>query len=384
MATPTRRRKKKTVNPLLILIFVLILILAAAVILLIHLSQGEVTPDPTTPPTQAPTDAPTDAPTQAPTDAPTDPPTDPPTEAPTDPPYTGWQEVDGVTYYLIEDVPCTGLLQLESKLYCFGSDGALQRSAWLDVDGERYYADENGNAYTGWLELNDQLYYLQNDGTMATGQLKIDGKTWFFTSQGCQIYLVNPWNYLPDDYSVSVKNIPSKYADSKQISRDIYDDLMRMITDCEKAMEDIYGEGVHVPFIRSAYRSLADQRYLFENKVAKVKAKHPEYTQEEAEREAATSVAIPGTSEHQLGLAVDIVDSAMRDLNTSQEKTPVQQWLMEHCWEYGFILRFPKGTTDITGIIYEPWHYRYVGAELAEELHSLGITLEEYIADLTA
>ena len=89
MATPTRRRKKKTANMLLIFILVLTLILAAAVILLIHLSQGEVTPDPTTPPTQAPTDAPTDAPTQAPTDAPTDPPTDPPTEAPTVPEEIG-------------------------------------------------------------------------------------------------------------------------------------------------------------------------------------------------------------------------------------------------------------------------------------------------------
>ena len=380
MATPTRRRKKKTANMLLILILVLTLILAAAVILLIHLSQNENTPDPTTPPTQAPTAAPTDVPTDPPTEAPTD----PPTEAPTDPPYTGWQEVDGVTYYLIDDVPCTGVQQLEGTLYCFGADGALQRNTWLDVDGKRYYATETGQAHTGWLELDGQLYYLQNNGIMTTGQLEIDGKTWFFTSQGRQIYLVNPWNYLPDDYTVSVKDIPSKYADSKQISRDVYDDLMRMITDCEKAMEEIYGAGVHVPFIRSAFRSMADQRYLFDNKVAKVKAKHPEYTQEEAEREAATSVAIPGTSEHQLGIAVDIVDSAMRDLNTSQEKTPVQKWLMEHSWEYGFILRYPNGTTDITGIIYEPWHYRYVGAELAAELHNLDITLEEYLADLTA
>ena len=62
---------------------------------------------------------------------------------------------------------------------------------------------------------------------------------------------------------------------------------------------------------------------------------------------------------------------------------PAQIWLMEHCWEYGFILRFPNGTTDITGIIYEPWHYRYVGKELADEIHHLGITLEEYIENLT-
>ena len=103
------------------------------------------------------------------------------------------------------------------------------------------------------------------------------------------------------------------------------------------------------------------------------------YSYDEAYAEASKSVAIPGTSEHQLGLAVDIVDNSNWNLNTSQEKTKTQKWLMEHCWEYGFILRFPNGTTDITGIIYEPWHYRYVGVEISMELRDLGITLEEYL-----
>ena len=103
------------------------------------------------------------------------------------------------------------------------------------------------------------------------------------------------------------------------------------------------------------------------------------YEEEEAKVIAAREVAVPGTSEHQLGLAVDIVDKDHPLLDESQADRPTQIWLMEHCWEYGFILRYPVGTTDQTGIIYEPWHYRYVGREIAMELKELGITLEEYL-----
>jgi D-alanyl-D-alanine carboxypeptidase len=107
------------------------------------------------------------------------------------------------------------------------------------------------------------------------------------------------------------------------------------------------------------------------------------YSREEAERIAATVSAIPGTSEHQLGLAVDIIDTGIWGLVQEQEDLAGQQWLMENCWRYGFILRYPKNKTDETGIIYEPWHYRYVGIELAEELRECGLTLEAYLAALS-
>ena len=103
------------------------------------------------------------------------------------------------------------------------------------------------------------------------------------------------------------------------------------------------------------------------------------YDAEEADQKAATVVARPGTSEHELGLAVDIVDADYQQLDEGQASTPVQQWLMEHCWEYGFILRYPDGKSDLTGIIYEPWHYRYVGVETAQALRESGQCLEEYL-----
>ena len=94
-------------------------------------------------------------------------------------------------------------------------------------------------------------------------------------------------------------------------------------------------------------------------------------------------MAIPGTSEHQLGLALDIVDTRSWTLSGSQANFKGLQWLMAHCWEYGFVLRYPEGKTDVTGIIYEPWHYRYVGKEVAAELQESGLTLEEYMSSLS-
>ncbi len=103
------------------------------------------------------------------------------------------------------------------------------------------------------------------------------------------------------------------------------------------------------------------------------------YSQEEAKKKAAQWIAIPGTSEHQTGLALDIVSSSYQLLNKEQENTPEQKWLIENSYKYGFILRYPSDKTNITGIEYEPWHYRYVGKETAKEITERGICLEEYL-----
>mgnify|MGYP001045035753 CR=1 FL=1 len=91
------------------------------------------------------------------------------------------------------------------------------------------------------------------------------------------------------------------------------------------------------------------------------------------------SVAVPGTSEHATGLAVDIISGQYTGLDDKQGDTAEQEWLMAHCQEYGFILRFPKDKSNVTGIVYEPWHYRYVGKEAAKKITEQGITLEEYL-----
>jgi D-alanyl-D-alanine carboxypeptidase len=93
-------------------------------------------------------------------------------------------------------------------------------------------------------------------------------------------------------------------------------------------------------------------------------------------------VALPGTSEHQTGLALDIVSSNNQTLEKEQEDTPEQQWLINNSYKYGFILRYPSEKSNITGISYEPWHYRYVGRETAKIIHDSGICLEEYLDSL--
>ena len=98
-------------------------------------------------------------------------------------------------------------------------------------------------------------------------------------------------------------------------------------------------------------------------------------------KETKDSTAFPGRSEHNIGLAVDIVSSTYTQLDQKQETTPEAKWLAENCYKYGFILRYPNGKTDITGIIYEPWHYRYVGVEDATKITELGVTLEEYLGE---
>ena len=148
---------------------------------------------------------------------------------------------------------------------------------------------------------------------------------------------------------------------------------------CWDMMQDCRAENAGFPMICSAYRTQAFQQELFDNKVVRVMQER--YCSiEEATALAAEEVAYPGTSEHQLGLAADIIDETYPYLTEWQETTGTQKWLKEHAADYGFILRYPPESSEITGIIYEPWHYRYVGKKFAHEITNRGITLEEYVA----
>ena len=177
--------------------------------------------------------------------------------------------------------------------------------------------------------------------------------------------LVNPWNPLPEDWQVDPVNL----SNGLQIDRRCYDALQEMMDACREAGYE--------PLICSAYRTQETQQSLFDNKVSKLEAAGKSH--DEAVQEAGTVVAVPGTSEHQLGLTVDVVDINNQNLTEEQEKTPTQKWLMANSWRYGFIHRYPNGKSEITGIIYEPWHYRYVGKDVAQEIFNKGITLEEYL-----
>ena len=144
----------------------------------------------------------------------------------------------------------------------------------------------------------------------------------------------------------------------------------------QNMMDDARAAGLQ-PLICSSYRTWDAQERLFEQEVQNWTERG--YAREDAMDRAAMWVARPGTSEHQTGLAVDIVDMSYQVLDEQQESTPVQKWLMTHCAEYGFILRYPADKSALTGIGYEPWHYRYVGTEAAKEIMENGSCLEEYL-----
>lgn len=180
-----------------------------------------------------------------------------------------------------------------------------------------------------------------------------------------RLTLVNPWNPLPDGYEVTLTQLKNgSYVDER-----CYPDLQAMMDACR-------AEGLS-PVICSAYRSQEKQEALYANQLDKQLALG--LSEADARAEAGKVVAVPGTSEHQLGLAVDLVDLDNQNLNESQEKTAVQKWLLENSWKYGFILRYPNDKRELTGIIYEPWHYRYVGKDAAREIYETGVCLEEYL-----
>ena len=178
-------------------------------------------------------------------------------------------------------------------------------------------------------------------------------------SLGWNLMLVNSRYRIPDDYSVELIRL----SNGEQVDSRIYPDLQEMF-------DDARGAGYSL-FVRAGYRSEEDQENLMEDKIEAYRQEG--YSQREAEHEAEKWVAKPGTSEHELGLAVDINAEGQTDGNR------LYQWLADHSWKYGFILRYPAEKEEITGIDYEPWHFRYVGKQAAKEMYEKDLCLEEYV-----
>lgn len=185
------------------------------------------------------------------------------------------------------------------------------------------------------------------------------------------LQLVNAKNPMTEDEIPEIE-LKSINGSNYKVDARIYDDLQDMIKDAWAAGRN--------PIIQSAFRQWGQQETLYKNKINRV-IKEKGLDEEEAAVQAATVVARPGTSEHQLGLALDIVSSEYTNLDEGQMETEDQKWLIENSWKYGFILRYPLDKSDITGVIFEPWHYRYVGKKAAKEITEQGITLEEYLGE---
>lgn len=179
------------------------------------------------------------------------------------------------------------------------------------------------------------------------------------------LVLVNYENPMEKGYVPELTDLKPGYSVDSRIA----DAANQMLSDAKK-------EGLRIVMC-SAYRSVERQEELFNNRVKQDIASGMSYW--EAFETARLSVAEPGTSEHALGLALDLISYEYDELDEGQEDTDEAKWLAANCHKYGFILRYPPEKTEITRIIYEPWHYRYVGVEDATKIMELGITLEEYL-----
>lgn len=170
-----------------------------------------------------------------------------------------------------------------------------------------------------------------------------------------ELTLVNNDSGLPEGYTFTLTTI-----DGVKVDRRIVGDLKKMMRDAKDAGYDI--------FLNSGYRTSTEQQQIFDDKIADFRA--DDYDDATARALASQWASLPGRSEHELGLAVDIGTA-----------TPaLYDWLAAESWRYGFIQRYPYEKTNLTGVNHEPWHYRYVGEGAASEMHAQGLCLEEYVA----
>ena len=182
-----------------------------------------------------------------------------------------------------------------------------------------------------------------------------------------ELLLVNDRHPLRKDFAVELEAVGAQCVD------------VRIKDSLEKMLSDMRSKGMR-PLVCSGYRTMERQAELFQEYLEQKLKEGMVY--DDAFYRAKNRIAVPGTSEHQTGLAVDIVGMSHQCLDEAQADTEEAIWLEKHCAEYGFILRYPKGKEDITDIDYESWHYRYVGVEVATYIMEQGITLEEYLEEL--
>ena len=201
------------------------------------------------------------------------------------------------------------------------------------------------------------------EGTDDAPEKTDDGKN-VFTKDDWRLVLINKQHSIPEDYTFNLGTIKG----NMQCDERIIDDLLDMLQAAKKDQVDL--------MICSPYRDLEYQKMLFNRKIERYMNKGMSYM--EAYQLSSQAVTVPGASEHQIGLALDIVCGTYMSLDEGFGDTEAGKWLAENSCKYGFILRYPEGKEYITGIEYEPWHFRYVGVEAATVITGQEITLEEF------
>ena len=213
------------------------------------------------------------------------------------------------------------------------------------------------------VEVADD-YSVNTNNEPADFETVISKRISSFNLDDWNLILVNKDNPLEADIDCKMKSF-----DGFDVDERIYDELDAMF---KAAKED----GINL-FMSSGFRNYNTQTYLYEKKINYFKRLG--YSLDDATKIASMKVTPPLTSEHETGLAADILSYSHNCMDSSFGDCDAGVWLKEHCFEYGFILRYPEGKEDITKIQYEPWHFRYVGKEAAEFIYINDLTLEEFV-----
>ena len=233
----------------------------------------------------------------------------------------------------------------------------------LIIDNQRLRTDiaELSDASSA-LQTEDSSSQTVDDTSSKVPVSNVDPDLW-------SLRLANYENVLPSDFRVETGLITPAYARDQGMSFDA-----RAVGHLNDMLAAADADGVNLLVI-SCFRTMQKQTNLYNAEVNKWI--NQGYDEQSAKTKAATIVAVPGTSDHNLGLAVDL-----NSVEESFENTKQFTWLQAHAEEYGFVMRYPRDKESITKIIYEPWHYRYVGVDAAREMNSLDMCLEEYVAYL--
>lgn len=208
------------------------------------------------------------------------------------------------------------------------------------------------------LSLSENTTDIREAGTGEAWEKNFDPDVW-------NLLLVNKQHPIPEDYELKLGVIKGSMKCDE-----------RIIPELTEMMQNAKKDGITL-VVCSPYRDMSRQDMLFNRKIKNYMKKNMSFL--EAYKETAQAVTIPGASEHQIGLALDIISNTYTALEEGFADTPAGKWLAAHCQDYGFILRYPKGKEEITGIEFEPWHFRYVGKEAATIIMGENLTLEEFV-----
>lgn len=245
------------------------------------------------------------------------------------------------------------------------SSSVIQESSEESIDVSSQESSEISDEEASLVESSETVSSSKPASSNSSTSAQSAGLAGGTSPSDWNLILVSAKHPLPDDFSVSLASVGNGYKGDK-----------RVVSSLNAMIKGAKQDGITLT-VCSAYRTKERSAYLYQNQINQWLAKG--YSQEEAEKEAARWVAPPGTSEHHTGLAFDIVTPSYQQLNHGFANTAAAKWMKTHAHEYGFILRFPKDKQDITGITFEPWHFRYVGRQNAEIIYEKGICLEEYI-----